>query len=152
MGRLSEAPPPPDLPISVGAPFGVGTLKLLDGKTRQVVTGNRRATLLVIWATWCQYCKAEIPKLKEFYENQPPDGIELVAVNTGESPQRIKAFLGENDLPYLVAVDTEQKIMTRLKGKALPAMLLVDDRGIVRYVGNHLPKDSLELERALRTN
>jgi thiol-disulfide isomerase/thioredoxin len=100
----------------------------------------------------CQYCKAEIPSLKEFYKNQPPDGIELVAVNSGENPRRIKAFLNENGLPYLVAVDSEQKIMARLKDKALPAILLVDGQGIVRYVGSHLPKDPRELDRALKSN
>lgn len=151
-GRLSGSRSPSDLPISVGTPLGIDTLKLFDGETRQVVTEHRRATLLVIWATWCQYCKAEIPNLKEFYKSQPPDGIELVAVNTGENARRIKAFLDENELPYLIAVDPDQKIMARLKDKALPVMLLVDGQGIIRYVDSHLPKDPLELDRALGSN
>jgi thiol-disulfide isomerase/thioredoxin len=148
-GHRAEDADPSSVAISVGAPLKVDRLRLLDGEVRPVVTDGHRATLLALWATWCQYCKAEIPNLKAFYQEQPPSGIEVVAVNTGENTRRINAFLAENKLPYPVAIDPEQSILGRLKEQALPAMLLIDRKGIVRYVGNHLPKDPAELEQAL---
>jgi len=151
-GHQQEGTHPPVLAITVGAHLDIDHLQLLDGETRPVVTEKHRATLLTVWATWCQYCKAEIPNLKAFYQDQPPAGIELVAVNTGENPRRINAFLAENKLPYLIAVDPEQRILSRLKEQALPAMLLVDKKGIVRFLGNRLPQDPAELDRALNSD
>jgi cytochrome c biogenesis protein CcmG/thiol:disulfide interchange protein DsbE len=152
VGHQLERAHPPALAITVGAHLDIDHLQLLDGEIRPLVTDDHRATLLTVWATWCQYCKAEIPNLKAFYQDQPPAGIEIVAVNTGESARRINAFLAENKLPYLIAVDPEQRILARLKEQALPAILLVDRKGIVRFMGNHLPKDPAELDRALNSD
>jgi thiol-disulfide isomerase/thioredoxin len=152
VGHRGEPADPLAFAITVGAPLKIDRLRLLDGQVRPVVTDDHRATLLAVWATWCQYCKAEMPNLKVFYQDQSPSGIEVVAVNTGESARRINAFLEENQLPYLIAVDPEQSILARLKEQALPAMLLVDRKGIVRYVGNRLPKDLAELDRALNSD
>ncbi|HKG23668.1 MAG TPA: TlpA disulfide reductase family protein [Blastocatellia bacterium] len=121
-------------------------LEMMGGGRRPLVAKGHQATLLAFWATWCQVCKAEIPKLSRLQASQPPDGIEVIGVNAGESARRIRAFLEENKLPYSVAVDPEQKLMAMFGVEKLPAFALVDSEGTVRYLGNQLPEGSTDLK------
>ncbi|HVF91764.1 MAG TPA: TlpA disulfide reductase family protein [Blastocatellia bacterium] len=136
----------PGARAAVGEALSPTELEMMGGGRRPVVAKGHRATLLAFWATWCQVCKAEIPKLSRLQASQPPDGIEVIGVNAGESARRIKAFLEENELPYSVAVDPEQKLMAIFGVEKLPTFALIDSEGTVRYLGNHLPEGSMDLK------
>jgi cytochrome c biogenesis protein CcmG, thiol:disulfide interchange protein DsbE len=146
-----RAKPPDQAPVkaAVGVPLAIPRLELLDGSYRTPAEPGQGAVLLAFWATWCKYCKAEVPNLNRLYRNRPQSGMEIIGVNAGESVRRIKAFLEEESLEYPIALDREQTLMKRLGIETLPAMVIVDRKGVIRYIGNHLPDNSAALERLL---
>lgn len=134
--------------VRVGSHLDLGNLQLLDGSSRPVVTAENRATLLAFWATWCPYCKEEVPGLSRFQAAERENGIEVIGVNSGESARRIRAFLEDTPIPYPIALDRGQALMNRFGIQSLPAIVLVDRRGVVRYMGEGLP-DVAGLETSL---
>ena len=133
----------------VGSRLNAGPLQLLDGRSRPLVTPSHRATVLAFWATWCQYCKEEIPRLSRIQAGEGLEGIEVVGVNAGEGPKRIRTFLEDNPMPYPVAVDPGQTLMGRFGIQAVPAVVMIDREGTIKFIGDRLPDDPNGLEATL---
>ncbi|HYM00854.1 MAG TPA: TlpA disulfide reductase family protein [Blastocatellia bacterium] len=132
-----------------GRQLQLGALHLLDGSSRPVVTAWHKGTLLAFWATWCPNCREEIPVLSRFQSREQEDGIEVVGVNSGESARRIRLFLQDNPMPYPIALDTTERLLNQFGIQSLPAIVLVDRDGIVRYRADRLPGDPSLLEARL---
>lgn len=51
------------------------------GKERKISEFRGKLVLLDFWATWCQPCLADFPKLKALYEKYRPEGFEIVGLD-----------------------------------------------------------------------
>jgi thiol-disulfide isomerase/thioredoxin len=103
--------------------------------------------LVDFWATWCQPCVQEMPKLVAFYEQNAParDRFEIVAVHSadGESFQAIRGAYdrlvarawGGKTLPFPLLFDSTGETQKRWGIELLPMSLLVDPEGRVAGVG-----------------
>jgi thiol-disulfide isomerase/thioredoxin len=68
--------------------------------------GRARATLVNVWATWCEPCRQEFPELIAAANAHQADGVRLVLVSTDFDEQlpEVKKFLaahGVRDTSYL---------------------------------------------------
>src|SRR5437867_9588711 len=61
-----------------------GALRLIDatGILALARDGRARATLVNVWATWCEPCREEFPELVEAANAHRADGVRLVLVST----------------------------------------------------------------------
>ena len=67
------------------------TVKDLNGKEVSLKEfKDKKAVLLVFWATWCVYCRQEIPELIKLKEQLKDKNIEIFGVNIQETPAKIK--------------------------------------------------------------
>jgi thiol-disulfide isomerase/thioredoxin len=97
-----------------------------------------RATLINVWATWCQPCVEEFPDLVKLQRTYADRGLRLVLVSADFDDQRdgVLAFLrkqGANFPSYLKDQKDEDfidGIDARWSG-ALPASFVVDRRGAI---------------------
>lgn len=104
--------------------------------------GNN-AIFLTFWATWCQVCKTEIPRLKEIHAQYAPKGMPLIAINVGvnDSVKKVQKYLEHYGITYPVIFDTNSKI-TKLYGvQGTPTVVIIDKRGVVRYRSAAIPGD-----------
>ena len=58
------------------------TLELLGGGQVTLSELRGKAVVVNLWASWCPPCRAEMPALQSFYEENRARGLEVVAVNT----------------------------------------------------------------------
>ena len=112
------------------------TLDRLGGG--QVTLSELRGTAVVVnlWASWCPPCRAEMPALQHFYEENRARGLEVVAVNTTfqDSESDAAAFVAEFGLTFPVALDRDGAASRAYLLRALPTTYFIDRTGVIREV------------------
>ena len=91
-----------------------------------------RITLVNVWATWCEPCRAELPQFQKIFEelNGRTD-VRLLTLNVDSDPATAARFLRERgySLPFVPA---KSFIMDQLGVNEFPQTWIVDAGGIVR--------------------
>jgi thiol-disulfide isomerase/thioredoxin len=82
---------------------------------------GERALLAHFWATWCPECVKELPLLERLSRGCAERGVRVVAVNVGESPERIERYRAERRLGLPVLRDPKGAAWRRLAPRGLPA-------------------------------
>ncbi|RYF24332.1 MAG: TlpA family protein disulfide reductase [Comamonadaceae bacterium] len=102
---------------------------LVTGQRRTLADFAGRPLLVNFWATWCGPCRVEMPSLNALAERLAPDGLQFVAINHGEMPERVRRFLAEVPLQATVLLDRSQTLLSAWGGGALPATFVFDAKG-----------------------
>ena len=94
---------------------------------------NGKPAVLVFWATWCPYCKAFMPYVKEIQADYAKYGVQIVSFNALErgigDP---KAYVDSLGFP-LVAVAEADHIAEQYAVKFIPGLLVVNGDGVIAY-------------------
>lgn len=90
--------------------------------------------LLVFWATWCAPCKAEIPALKELWEQYGKgERLQIIGLNLDWDKSRAIRFIASEELPwpqYNIGAWGENNPATNAYGVAyIPSNWLIDSKG-----------------------
>jgi len=93
-----------------------------------------KPVLLFFWATGCPYCEEEYPRMQDFHETYA-DSMTVLAINIGDDPQLINAFMAERDLTYPCLVATSA-MQTAYEADSVPHALVLDADGLVTF-NNH---------------
>jgi thiol-disulfide isomerase/thioredoxin len=136
-------------PVVIGEDF--------DGNTVRIDAANDGPTLAVFLAHWCPHCNREVPRINELRdEGAFPDGLNIVGVSTGISPQRPNwppsQWFQDMDWTYPViadGVDMERETFIAADAYGLsgfPFMTLIgsDGKVLARWSGEMDKDDFLE--------
>lgn len=94
-------------------------------------TAEGKPTVLTFWGVWCPPCITELPAVEQFQEHHP--GANVLAVEIGDKPDKIKAFLAGRRLSALnVAAQAEWP--DQFGALAAPATIVMDRFGQVQFV------------------
>ena len=91
-----------------------------------------KPTILIFWATWCDYCEAFMPYLKKIQEDYDADHISIVAVNAREKDGDPDAYIAALDFS-LTAIRDGDDIAEEYGVKFIPGLMVVDGDGTVAY-------------------
>jgi len=95
---------------------------------------GKKPVYLKFWATWCSYCKAEMPHVQSTY-NQYGDAVEVLMVNVGmnDSIANIKQLYNQKGYSLPTVFDREGELTSRYGVVGTPFHVLVDEQGRVAY-------------------
>ncbi len=106
-----------------------------------------KPVVLNFWASWCYYCKEEMPYFNEAYMNYPDVQFLMINVTDGnqETMESAGAFLEENDYAFPVLYDTDLDAACTYGAYGLPMTVFIDrDGNIVTYANGMLSRENLE--------
>jgi len=109
------------------------SLKDLSGKVHQLADYRGKVVLLNFWATWCEPCKDEMPSMQKLKERFAGQAFEVIAVNYGENPPRVRDFVERERLGLVVLLDPGQETAKAWRVRVLPGSYLIGPDGRVRY-------------------
>jgi len=92
-----------------------------------------RVVLVNFWATWCDPCREEMPSFERLREKLRGRPFEILTVNYGEGPSRIRPFLERYGISLPVLLDPDKESAEAWHAGGLPMTFLVDAKGRIRY-------------------
>ena len=118
--EMKERPAAPDF-----------TLPAPDGRKISLKNFRGKVVFLNFWATWCEFCREELPAMDRLYREFKDQGFEILAVNIKDKREDALAFIRKNKLSYPIAMDPEGEIGLLYGAFGTPTVYLIDRNGAV---------------------
>ena len=147
VASLAAARAPTGAAALVGQPAPDFSLDGLGNrKALQLGSLKGRVVLVDFWASWCAPCKRTLPELARLRARHP--GVIILAVSIDEERAKAERFLTGQDSSLVALHDSKQKVAEAYDLKGMPAAVLIDKRGLLRYRHDgYLEKDLPALEK-----
>ena len=120
----------------VGKPIDI-KYQAVDGREVDVSRLKGKVVLIDFWATWCGPCVAELPNVKAVYDKQHEKGFEIVGISLDETKSALDKFVAAQNMAWPQFFDGNgwhNKFAAQFGVQAVPAMWLVDKKGLVRDI------------------
>jgi peroxiredoxin len=147
---LSSCSSTPDCPKPLGKAPDF-TLQTMDGKTVSLHDYSGKKVVVNFWATWCDYCKAEMPYIQAIDNKYASSGLVVLAINCGDATNQVKDFVVNTNLKLTVLLDPEQSTVYKYCIDALPLTLFIDPKGIIVDYQRGAFNDQSEIETHLKS-
>jgi thiol-disulfide isomerase/thioredoxin len=135
----------------------------IDQKPTTLTAERGRVVLLDFWATWCAPCQAALPSMSEWQRKYKDRGLTIIAftqyrdetadgraLKSKDEHDALRDFRRVNRLPFGIAVAETLTTAARYNVTSIPAAVLIDRRGVVRYLSVGSNDDDLkEIEQMI---
>ena len=92
------------------------------------------------FASWCEPCLSEIPRLKKHLAKYKSKGLEVIAISLDDTRESLDKYLSTAELPWPVVHDNAENPAERLQLKfgvaSLPTVLLLNKEGNSCFTGS----------------
>lgn len=122
--------------LDVGKPVPEFEIKLADGKTFKPSDAKGEVVVLNLWATWCTYCREEMPALETYYQRHKAEGLRVLAVSMDEPEDEAKAREVMKAFSYTLGIGKQSKLKPFGRIWRLPMTFVIDRNGILRRDGS----------------
>jgi thiol-disulfide isomerase/thioredoxin len=133
----------------VNKPLVISGMKFGEpGKDLSTSSYKGKVVLVDFWATWCVPCMRAMPHVQALYKANHDKGLEVIGVSCDDDVPELTKYLKNTPAtawPQLYDGMTPgwNPIATKLGISAIPAMILIDRKGIVRSVEAEQELDTL---------
>lgn len=111
------------------------TLNDVDGRRHQLAEYGNSVVLLHFWVDYCANCRSEFPKMQHIYQQLKPEGLEIVAVNVGQSRAHVIEFQDNYDITFPMLMDPDYNVAKIYQAMAFPITFVINREGkIVKRV------------------
>lgn len=139
--------------LAVGEPAPLFEVKTLDGGTVCLEDFRGKVVLVNFWATWCSASVAEIPALKEIYEEYDEDQrFEMIGLSLDKSAEALRRFVEQRDMTWIhghVGDWSQTKLPSQYSVSYIPTVVLIGPDGTVVALNLRGPQIREEVEKVL---
>jgi peroxiredoxin len=122
------------LKVRVGEPAPDFLFEYLNGRRIAIRHLRRRPMLLNFWKSWSTPCLAELHHLQKMHDRFARDGLVILAVNSGEDPQRARRVFKENGFSFAFVADADREISKLYGVNCWPTTVSLNEKGIIRHI------------------
>jgi len=105
-----------------------------------------KAVLVFFWTPWSVPCRKMISEMNSYHKKFRD---KLVVVGLSAQDEKDVADVGDVKIDFPLAVDPKSKLAGAAGVTCVPQVLLIDAKGVVRYVGHPAALDSSILKKIL---
>ena len=91
--------------------------------------------VLSFWATWCNVCKKEMPKVSELLSDYTPKGVKFFAIDYRESAQKVAKTVKKWGIEATVLLDRDGDVSDTYDVQGIPTVVILDRKGVVQFYG-----------------
>jgi thiol-disulfide isomerase/thioredoxin len=130
-------------------------LETLDGKKIKLANYAGKVLLINLWATWCGPCRIEMPELAKISKEYKERGVEFIGLTSpgnDPEPERVKAFVREQQVPYTIAYSEDEFFASLMQGRnSIPQSYIItrDGQVLKRFIGFSPVQTPPQLREAL---
>ncbi len=116
----------------LGRPAPDFNLRDLDGKQVQLSGLKGKVVLLDFWATWCEPCREEIPKLDRLSKEFKEKNVLVLGIDVNEEEDVVRTFVDKNKIGYpILLTSPNDRAIASYSAYSYPTTVLIDKNGIV---------------------
>jgi cytochrome c biogenesis protein CcmG/thiol:disulfide interchange protein DsbE len=122
-------------PVNVGSTAPDFRAKVLgQNRYKTLADYKGQVVILNIWATWCEPCQVEIPKLEKLYQEYGDKGLKLVAVSIDDyvSEDSIRSFARTYGMTFEILHDSTHAIERQYQATGYPETFVIGKEGTIR--------------------
>ena len=135
--------------IHVGDEAPNFTATASDGTSVSLSTHKGNVILLGFFATWCQGCVEELPRLdREIVAQHKNEGLVVIEVGRGATASELDGFKRRNNFSFMILEDPRRETYTKYATAYIPRFYLIGKDGRVKFtVTGSGDSDFAELKR-----
>jgi len=119
--------------FNIGATAPIFSTTYLDGKAVRFPDDfHGKPVVIRFWADWCNVCEGEMRTLEKVYQNRRGQGLQLLAVNTGQGKDTAAAFMHKIGVSYPALLDEGSAIARKYGVVGLPTTFFIGSDGIIK--------------------
>jgi len=148
LGAACTQPPPP-------APKGSSGWVYDNGIRAQVSDYKGKVILLDFYATWCEPCRYEMPRLVALHQRLESQGLQIIGLNVGgaDDHEQVPEFAREFGIQFPLAIPDDEFVDEFLGiNQNIPQTFVIDRQGrlVKRFVG-YSEESADELDQLIQT-
>ena len=106
------------------------TVPALEGGDDLTLAGfEGTPVVLNFWASWCPPCRAEMPALKAFADDNPD--VEVVGLAVNDEPENSRSFADDLEITFPLGIDRDGSVSIDYGATGLPVTVFIDAQGNV---------------------
>lgn len=117
-------------PANLKTFFETNKMKPRWGEKREIYGTDSKRTLVVGFASWCSFCRAEIPEIVRLYSQYRGCGLDVVGLGVEKDAEATARAVKEWGIPFPVIQDDQYVAKKYLEVKKIPALFLTDSKGL----------------------
>jgi peroxiredoxin len=119
----------------VGDKMPLIAAKELSGDTFSVAAERGKVVVVSFWATWCEPCMVEMPRLeKEIWEKYKSPEFAMVGIAREQTEEVVAAFQHKHPaFTYPLAYDPHRAAYALFADAGIPRVYVVDRHGVIVY-------------------
>lgn len=118
-----------DFDIAVGKESPDFTLLNLSGEEVSLSDYRGKTVMINFWATWCGFCKKEMPDMQRLSEEN--EDLVILAVDVMEEKSLVEDYIKEGGYDFEVVLDEKGDVAKDYLVSAFPTSYFVDKDGIL---------------------
>ena len=135
-------------------PAPAGTWAVNNNQAAKLSDYKGKVVVLDFYATWCEPCRAEIPRLVQMQKDYGASGLQVIGLNVGgeDDREKVPAFAKEFGIEYPLGFPDDNLVDQYLTdNQDIPQSFVFDRNGdlVKRFIG-YSPRSGAELERLVK--
>ncbi len=119
----------------VGKSMATFSLSGLKSGTIEAPWKSRHAAVLIFFASYCEPCKSEMPKVAAYLRHHNEGSIRVIGIDALDARGPAKSFVHKSGVTFPIAFDPQGKVTTGIFQFAyVPETVFVTAKGILKQV------------------
>ena len=117
-----------------------------EGQATSLSDLQGKPVLINFWQIRCPPCRMEMPYIQQIYDEWSGKGLVVLAINIGESSDKVTEFVQSYNISFPVLLDTNGDAARCYNIKYIPSTFFIDRDGIIQdmKVGAFQSKEEIE--------